>query len=46
MGFRPRIVERPADKGEAIEATRNVFATCDFDEAGCKTGLKRLRHYR
>ncbi len=46
MGFRPRIVERPADKGEAIEAARNVFASCDFDEAGCAAGLKRLRHYR
>ncbi len=46
MGFRPRIVERPADKGEAIEAARNVFASCDFDEAGCATGPKRLRHYR
>lgn len=46
MGFAPRIVERPADKGEAIEAARNVFSTCDFDEAGCATGLKRLRHYR
>lgn len=46
LGFRPRIVERVRYKWDAIEAARNVFANCDFDESACVTGLKRLRHYR
>jgi len=46
MSFKPRIVRRVKDKGQAIEAARNIFASCDFDEAGCWLGLKRLRHYR
>lgn len=44
--IKPRIVARPNNKLEAIEAARSVFASCDFDEAGCGLGLKRLRHYR
>jgi len=46
LGFRPRIVSRPKSKGESIDAARAVFSSCDFDEAGCAVGLKRLRHYR
>jgi hypothetical protein len=45
-GFNPRIVPRPQIKLEAIDAGRAVFASCDFDEAECATGLHRLRHYR
>ena len=29
-----------------IEAARSIFAQCQFDEAACELGLKRLRHYR
>jgi len=46
LGISPRIVQRPREKLEAIETGRTVFVTCDFDEASCKDGLKRLRHYR
>ena len=46
LGFRPNIVERPQNKLEAIDAARAIFASCDFDAAGCDLGLKRLRHYR
>ena len=46
LGFYPRTVERPKVKGEAITAARAAFAKCQFDEAGCATGLKRLRAYR
>ncbi len=46
LGFKPRIVKRARVKGEAIDAARAAFATCDFDEAGCSVGLKRLRQYR
>jgi hypothetical protein len=46
LGFRPRVVERPKVKGEAIASARAIFPTCQFDEAACDLGLKRLRHYR
>lgn len=46
MGFRPRTVPRVSNKLEAIEAARSAFPNCDFDQAGCAVGLKRLRHYR
>lgn len=46
LGFRPRIVERPKNKGDAHDAARLIFPKCQFDEQGCQTGLKRLRQYR
>lgn len=45
-GFHPRIVERAPNKIDAIEMARAVFASCDFDEASCSDGIKRLKHYR
>src|ERR671911_2310862 len=33
-------------KLEAIAAARAAFARCQFDEAGCSLGLRRLRAYR
>lgn len=45
-GLRPIIVDRASNKVEAIEAARQVFASCDFDKEGCDLGIKRLRHYR
>ena len=45
-GLKPRIVSRTANKMDAIDAARQVFASCDFDEIGCADGIKRLRHYR
>ena len=44
--LRTDIVDRASNKLEAIEVARSVFASCDFDEAECDVGLKRLRHYR
>ena len=46
LKFYPRVVERPKVKGEAINAARAAFAKCQFDEAACAQGLKRLRAYR
>jgi hypothetical protein len=46
LKFRPKIVERPVSKMEAIAMARTAFAKCQFDEEGCDTGLKRLRAYR
>lgn len=45
-GIRPLIVERAADKMQAIEVARAIFPSCDFDEVGCTLGVKRLRQYR
>lgn len=46
QGIRPRIVQRPVNKVEAISTARAVFPRCQFDEIGCSVGLKRLRAYR
>ena len=46
MKFRPKFVSRPVLKMEAIDAARGIFPRCQFDEAGCAEGLKRLRAYR
>lgn len=46
LKFFPQIVERPKEKREAHTAARGKFASCVFDEAGCETGLKRLKMYR
>jgi hypothetical protein len=46
LGFHPTIIERPRNKLEAIAAARTAFARCQFDEAGCSLGLRRLRAYR
>ena len=44
--LRTDIVDRPTRKIEAISVARSVFSSCDFDEAACSVGIKRLRHYR
>ncbi|TIO15618.1 MAG: terminase [Mesorhizobium sp.] len=46
LKFRPIIVKRPENKVEAINIARGKFASCQFDEAGCSIGLKRLKAYR
>jgi hypothetical protein len=46
QGIRPEIVQRPTNKVEAIATARAIFSRCQFDEAGCSVGLKRLRAYR
>lgn len=46
LGFRPLTVPRVSNKITAIEGARSAFANCDFDEAACDVGLRRLRHYR
>lgn len=46
LKFKPEFVQRPATKIEAIDAARAVFVRCQFDEASCSEGLKRLRAYR
>lgn len=46
LGFKPRIVERVADKWDAITIGRRKFGQVAFDEAGCKEGLIKLKTYR
>lgn len=44
-GFSPKLVPIAAiDDG--INAVREIFPLCEFDEAGCADGLKALRAYR
>ena len=45
-GQRVDVVPRVSNLTAGIQATRNVFATCWFDEAGCGEGIKRLANYR
>lgn len=40
------VVPRVSNLTAGIQATRNVFASCWFDEAGCGEGIKRLSNYR
>jgi len=46
LGFKPRVVDRIADKWTAITMGRRKFGQVAFDEAGCKEGLARLKKYR
>lgn len=46
LKFRPKFVERPVSIVEAYGVARSFFARCQFDEAGCSEGLKRLKMYR
>ena len=45
-GQRFEVVPRVSTRMAGIQATRNEFASCWFDEAGCDKGLKRLANYR
>lgn len=40
------IVPVVADISHGIQATRDVFSSCWFDEAGCKEGIVHLESYR
>ncbi len=46
LKFRPKFVERPQSIVEAYGVARSFFARCQFDEAACSEGLKRLKAYR
>lgn len=45
-GQRVDVVPRVSNITAGIQATRNVFSACWFDETGCGEGIKRLAHYR
>jgi hypothetical protein len=45
-GQRFQTVPRVTNIGAGIQATRDVFASCYFDETNCDQGLKRLAGYR
>jgi hypothetical protein len=46
LNFHPEIVQRTNNKIESINTARRKFQVCEFDERGCKRGLKHLREYR
>lgn len=45
-GHRFEVVPRVTDIHTGIQAVRNVFSSCWFDEEGCKEGLDHLAGYR
>lgn len=45
-GHKFEVVPRVTDIHTGIQAVRNVFASCWFDEEGCKEGLDHLSGYR
>lgn len=45
-GHKFEIVPRVTSILTGIQSTRNVFASCSFDEAKCDKGIKRLTNYR
>lgn len=40
------VMPRMTDKGEGIEAVRNILSQCIFDEEGCDKGIDSLDSYR
>jgi hypothetical protein len=46
LNFRPNIVERATTEIQQISQARPFFHKCQFDEAGCSVGLKRLKQFR
>jgi hypothetical protein len=45
-GQRFQVVPRITNIGSGIQATRNVWSSCHFDESTCGDGLKRLANYK
>lgn len=46
LKFQPIIVDRAASKIQQINQARPFFHKCQFDEAACSVGLKRIKAYR
>jgi phage terminase large subunit len=46
LGRKVRIVPRMKTDAHGINAAREIFPNCWFDEAKCADGLQALRHYR
>jgi len=46
MGIRFNVAERPSRKEDAIEAARQVIASCWFDKDRCDLGIQALISYR
>lgn len=46
LKFKPSIVTRAQSKIQQINQARPFFHRCQFDEAACGTGLKRLKAFR
>lgn len=46
LKFRPNIVERANSEIQQINQARPFFHKCQFDEASCSVGLKRLKQFR
>jgi hypothetical protein len=46
LGLKPNKVVDTPDLLGGIQAVRDMFPSCWFDEEGCAVGLKRLQNYR
>jgi hypothetical protein len=46
MGFDVEVIERPLKKELGIEASRQAFGNCYFDDKECFKGIDALRQYR
>ncbi len=46
LNFRPKVVSRANSEIQQINQARPIFHRCQFDEAGCSVGLKRLKSFR
>jgi phage terminase large subunit len=46
LGIKFRIAQRPARKEDGIQAVRNIFSICWFDEVACRLGIDGLSSYR
>ncbi|MBB5040812.1 terminase [Shinella fusca] len=46
LNFRPKVVERATSEIQQINQARPFFSRCQFDEAGCSSGLSRLKQFR
>ncbi len=46
LGIKFKVAQRPATKEDGIQAVRNIFSICWFDEVACQYGLDGLSSYR
>ena len=46
LGISPVMIVTKLGLQDGIEATRNILASCYFDQENCKTGIIRLKKYK
>jgi hypothetical protein len=46
LGIKFKVAQRPGRKEDGIQAVRNIFGICWFDEVACRLGIDGLASYR